>query len=50
VVDNLWTGLREKIAHVHDGRLAFVQADVEHYRTDQRFDEVYHLASPASPP
>jgi nucleoside-diphosphate-sugar epimerase len=50
VVDNLWTGLRENIEHVHDRRLTFVQADAEHYRTDLRFDEIYHLASPASPP
>jgi nucleoside-diphosphate-sugar epimerase len=50
VVDNLWTGLRENIAHVLDPRLRFVCSDVEHLRTDQRFDEIYHLASPASPP
>jgi nucleoside-diphosphate-sugar epimerase len=50
VVDNLWTGLQENIAHVHDRRLKFVQVDVEHFRTDHRFDEIYHLASPASPP
>jgi nucleoside-diphosphate-sugar epimerase len=50
VVDNLWTGSRDNIAHVDDHRLAFVQADVEHYRSDRRFDEIYHLASPASPP
>ena len=50
VVDNLWTGLRDNIAHVRDRRLGFVQADVEHYHPDRRFDEIYHLASPASPP
>ena len=50
VVDNLWTGLHENIAHVHDRRLNFVHTDVEHFRSDQRFDEIYHLASPASPP
>jgi nucleoside-diphosphate-sugar epimerase len=50
VVDNLWTGLHDNIAHVHDPRLHFVHTDVEHFRTDQRFDEIYHLASPASPP
>jgi nucleoside-diphosphate-sugar epimerase len=50
VVDNLWTGLRNNIDHVRDRRLHFVQADIEHFRCDQRFDEVYHLASPASPP
>ena len=50
VVDNLWTGLHENITHARDPRLAFVHADVEHFRSDQRFDEIYHLASPASPP
>jgi nucleoside-diphosphate-sugar epimerase len=50
VVDNLWTGLRDNIDHVRDRRLAFVHADVEHFRSDRRFDEIYHLASPASPP
>lgn len=50
VVDNLWTGLRENIAHVDDPRLCFVHADAEHFRADHRFDEIYHLASPASPP
>lgn len=50
VVDNLWTGLKENIAHVHDHRLSFVHADVEHFRCDRHFDEIYHLASPASPP
>jgi nucleoside-diphosphate-sugar epimerase len=50
VVDNLWTGLRENIAHIDDPRLSFVQFDVEQFRSDLRFDEIYHLASPASPP
>jgi nucleoside-diphosphate-sugar epimerase len=50
VVDNLWTGLHDNIAHVQDDRLAFVRADAEHFRSEQPFDEIYHLASPASPP
>jgi nucleoside-diphosphate-sugar epimerase len=50
VVDNLWTGLHDNIAHVHDRRLSFVHCDVEHFRCEQKFDEIYHLASPASPP
>jgi UDP-glucose 4-epimerase len=50
VVDNLWTGLRENLAHVHDRRVAFVHTPAEHFRSDHRFDEIYHLASPASPP
>jgi nucleoside-diphosphate-sugar epimerase len=50
VVDNLWTGLQDNISHVHDPRLHFVHTDAEHFRCDHRFDEIYHLASPASPP
>jgi nucleoside-diphosphate-sugar epimerase len=50
VLDNLWTGLHENIEHVRDRRLSFVQADAERFRSDERFDEIYHLASPASPP
>lgn len=50
VVDNLWTGLHDNIAHSRDRRLTFVHADAEHFSTEQRFDEIYHLASPASPP
>lgn len=50
VVDNLWTGLRDNIGHIVDPRLRFVQADVESFACSDRFDEVYHLASPASPP
>jgi nucleoside-diphosphate-sugar epimerase len=50
VVDNLWTGLQHNIAHLDDRRLQFVQADVETFRSESLFDEIYHLASPASPP
>ncbi len=50
VVDNLWTGLQQNIAHIDDRRLQFVQADVETFRSESLFDEIYHLASPASPP
>jgi nucleoside-diphosphate-sugar epimerase len=50
VVDNLWTGLFGNIAHVNDQRLKFIKSDVELYSDDRRFDEIYHLASPASPP
>jgi nucleoside-diphosphate-sugar epimerase len=49
VVDNLWTGLRTNIGHYNDSRLIFAHSDVESFKTDERFDEVYHLASPASP-
>lgn len=50
VVDNLWTGLKENIAHIRDERLHFVKGDVETFPTDVKFDEVVHMASPASPP
>jgi nucleoside-diphosphate-sugar epimerase len=50
VVDNLWTGLRENLAHIRDARFTFVRSDVESFQSPCLFDEVYHLASPASPP
>lgn len=50
VVDNLWTGWRENLAHVSDPRLRIVIGDVERAPLSGKFDEIYHLASPASPP
>lgn len=50
VVDNFWTGLRDNLAHIRDPRLHIVQADVEKFVTHEKFDEILHLASPASPP
>jgi nucleoside-diphosphate-sugar epimerase len=50
VVDNLWTGSRQNIAHIGDPRLHLEIQDAERFRPDQRFDEIIHLASPASPP
>lgn len=50
VVDNLWTGRIENLAALSDPRVEFVQSDVETYSSDTKFDEIYHLASPASPP
>ncbi|WP_300438844.1 GDP-mannose 4,6-dehydratase [uncultured Mameliella sp.] len=32
-----------------DNRFSFVECDVENFTSDSSFDEVYHLASPASP-
>jgi UDP-glucose 4-epimerase/UDP-glucuronate decarboxylase len=49
-VDNLWTGLEKNVAHIRDPRFKTVLCDVEEFRSDIKFDEVYHLASPASPP
>jgi nucleoside-diphosphate-sugar epimerase len=50
VIDNLWTGLIENLGHINDPRLKIVVKDVETYQSDLQFDEIYHLASPASPP
>jgi UDP-glucose 4-epimerase/UDP-glucuronate decarboxylase len=50
VVDNLWTGRTKNLAHINDPRLDLVECSVEKYSTKVRFDEIIHLASPASPP
>jgi nucleoside-diphosphate-sugar epimerase len=49
VVDNLWTGTTDNEAFIRDPRVSIVHSDIERFATDQQFDEVYHLASPASP-
>lgn len=49
VVDNLWTGLRENLAHITDRRLTVVIGDVETFADAELFDEIYHFASPATP-
>jgi nucleoside-diphosphate-sugar epimerase len=49
VVDNLWTGTISNLNHIKDDRFRLVQGDVERFQSDLRFDEIYHLASPASP-
>ena len=49
VVDNLWTGMRANLAHVNDSRLHIEICDAETFMSDIRFDEILHLASPASP-
>lgn len=50
VVDNLWTGTVQNLNHIKDTRLNIVIGDVEEFQSDMDFDEIYHLASPASPP
>jgi nucleoside-diphosphate-sugar epimerase len=50
VVDNLWTGQLENLTHIKDPRLHFEPCDVESVQSSRLFDEIYHLASPASPP
>lgn len=50
VVDNLWTGTPKNLEHVrNDERLFFYPHDIEQYMPAEKFDEIYHLASPASP-
>ena len=49
-VDNLDTGSLENIEHIDDPRFSFVLHDmVEHLDLPGPIDEIYHLASPASP-
>ena len=50
IVDNLWTGVSSNVSRVQDRRLRFVKADVETVEVEGYFDEIYNLASPASPP
>jgi len=50
VVDNLWTGTLDNLAHIQDKRLRIEVGAAEDLVTDMRFDEIMHLASPASPP
>ncbi|RUU25684.1 MULTISPECIES: NAD-dependent epimerase/dehydratase family protein [unclassified Mesorhizobium] len=49
VVDNLWTGVQQNIEHINDPRLSLEVQDAESFASHQRFDEIMHLASPASP-
>lgn len=50
IVDNLWTGLKENLAHWRDPRVACHWCDVERFTAPALYDEIYNLASPASPP
>ncbi|WP_298394712.1 NAD-dependent epimerase/dehydratase family protein [Sphingobium sp.] len=50
IVDNFWTGLEENLAHISDQRMHLERCDVENFHTSEKFDEIIHLASPASPP
>jgi UDP-glucose 4-epimerase/UDP-glucuronate decarboxylase len=50
VLDNLWTGQRSNLSVGPDSRVEFVLGDAETFSTEERFDEIYHFASPASPP
>ncbi|MSO44305.1 MAG: SDR family oxidoreductase [Thermoleophilia bacterium] len=49
-VDNLDTGTLENIEHIRSGDFLFIEHDVtQHLEIDEAIDEVFHLASPASP-
>jgi dTDP-glucose 4,6-dehydratase len=49
-VDNLDTGTLENIEHIRSDDFVFLQHDVtEHITMEEPVDEVFHLASPASP-
>ena len=49
-VDNLDTGTLENIEHIRSDDFVFLQHDVtEHITIEEPVDEVFHLASPASP-
>ncbi|MBL0408246.1 NAD-dependent epimerase/dehydratase family protein [Microvirga aerilata] len=50
VVDNFWTGRRSNLSHITDKRVRILETDVERLADVGLFDEIYHLASPASPP
>jgi nucleoside-diphosphate-sugar epimerase len=49
VVDNLWTGLPENLAHCDSRKLRIQTQDIERAHLKGQFDEIYHLASPATP-
>jgi dTDP-glucose 4,6-dehydratase len=49
-VDNLDTGTLENIEHIRSGDFVFLEHDmVHHLEIGEQVDEVFHLASPASP-
>ncbi len=49
-VDNLSTGDRKNIEHLKDNpNFIFLQHDVTEINDDTKIDQIYHLASPASP-
>jgi dTDP-glucose 4,6-dehydratase len=49
-IDNLDTGSLENIEHIRSGDFTFMNQDLtEHVHVDEPIDNVYHLASPASP-
>ncbi|MBI2768367.1 MAG: NAD-dependent epimerase/dehydratase family protein [Burkholderiales bacterium] len=49
VVDNLWTGREGNLSDIADERLEIRVSDAETFSDSSKFDEILHLASPASP-
>lgn len=50
-VDNLLTGRLANLGELlHSDRFEFIEADVRSFSSDERFAEIWNLASPASPP
>ena len=48
-MDNLWTGSRNNLAHLRDPRVKIALEDIEGFQSHIKYDEIYHLASPAAP-
>jgi len=50
-VDDLSTGTKANLTSCRDfGMFRFIQADVRSFYDDNQYDQIYHLACPASPP
>jgi len=49
VLDNFYSGRRCNLENLN-GNWHLLEADVADFQTNQRFDAIYHLACPASPP
>jgi UDP-glucuronate decarboxylase len=50
-LDNLLSGRMVNIRHLTSNeRFSFVEGDIRHFTTEEHFDEIWNLASPASPP
>jgi dTDP-glucose 4,6-dehydratase len=49
-LDSLVTGRKENLEGLPTDNLSFIEHDIrEAFKTDEKFDEIYNLASPASP-
>ena len=49
-LDNLYTGREENISHLKSPRFHFIKDDVMTFDSDIKFDGIFNLACPASPP